>query len=64
MSNKIDLVYLLIDHGFTLDVSPVLQSQIIDKIQLQESVDINIAVIASVKNVSSFDTSHKRNFFF
>ena len=55
MGQKFDIVYLLIDHNFTVETSAVLQSQILDKIRIQHSAGLNIALIASVKNFDLFN---------
>jgi hypothetical protein len=55
MDQKFDLVYLLIDHNFTIETSVVLQSQILDKIRVQHSMGLNVALITSVKDFGLFN---------
>ena len=56
MDQKFDLVYLLIDHNYTVETSAVLQSQVLDKIRIQHSVGLNVALITSVEDFDLFNS--------
>lgn len=44
--SAIDLLYVLVDPGLTLDNSPVLQSQVLDRIRLQRRAGLRVGVVA------------------
>jgi glycosyltransferase involved in cell wall biosynthesis len=46
----LDVIYLLVDIGVTLDNSPVLQSQILDWIQIQSEHGIKVGIVAAVND--------------
>ena len=53
--HPLDVIYLLVDVGVTLDNAPVLQSQVLDWIQVQSEHGIRAGLVATVK-----DEEHSR----
>ena len=49
------LTYLILDSSLTLDNSPVLQSQVLDKLQNQAASGIKVGLVTSVENEFEFE---------
>jgi glycosyltransferase involved in cell wall biosynthesis len=50
----LDLLYLLVDAGLTLDNSPVFQSQVLDRILIQREAGIKVGVVTTVDDPVRF----------
>ena len=51
----LDFVYLLTEPGITLETSPGLSAQIIDRIRVQRSKGLSIGVVTAVSDQAAFD---------
>lgn len=51
---EVDLLYVLLDPGLTLDNSPVLQSQVLDRIRMQRGAGLSVGVVATMHDAARF----------
>ncbi len=55
MTAALDITYLLLEPGLTLDNAPVFQSQLVDRISVQAEQGVRAGVVCAVRDVARFE---------